>query len=60
MVEDIISLGLDSRGNTIQESSTVITIADAVITTDIIADAVITAKVGIVNNSCTWYSNQHE
>ena len=39
--EDIVSLGLDSRGDTTQESSAVMTIADAAETADITADAVI-------------------
>ena len=50
--EDIISLGLDSRGDTTQESSTVMTTADATATADITADAVILDDVGIANDSC--------
>ncbi len=52
MTEDIILLELNSRSNTIQESSIVIIIADAMIIMNIIADAVITADMSIANNSC--------
>jgi len=48
--EDIVSLGLDSRGNTTQESSAVMTIADAVATADITADAVILDDAGVAND----------
>ncbi len=50
--EDIILLGLDSRDDTTQESSVVMTIADAVVTTDITADAVILDDVDKINDSC--------
>ncbi len=50
--EDIVSLGLDSRGDTTQESSTVMTTADATMTADITADAVILDDAGVTNDSC--------
>src|SRR6266540_526319 len=59
-VEDIVSLGLDSRGDTTQESSAVMTTADAVATADITADAVIMDDAGVANNSCAWRSNRHK
>src|SRR6266542_2095304 len=40
-IEDIVSLGLDSRGDTTQESSAVMTTAGAATTADIIAGTVI-------------------
>ena len=48
--KDIVSLGLDSRDNTTQESSTVITIADAVVTADITTGAVIMDDAGVAND----------
>jgi len=48
--EDIVSLGLDSRGNTIQESSAVMTTADAAATANITADAVILDDAGVAND----------
>src|SRR6266542_2220618 len=48
--EDIVSLGLDSRGDTTQESSAVITTADAAVTVDIIAGAVIMDDAGVAND----------
>ncbi len=59
-VEDIVLLGLDSRSDTTQESSVIMTIADAVVTADITADAVILDDVGVTNDSCTRRSDQHE
>ena len=50
--EDIVSLGLDSRGDTTQESSTVMTTADAAATADITAGAVILDDAGVANDSC--------
>ena len=50
-VEDIISLGLDSRGDTTQESSAVMTTADTAMTMDITADAVILDDAGVANDS---------
>src|SRR6266542_529740 len=50
MAKDIVSLGLDSRGNTTQESSAVMTIADAAATADITADAVILDDAGVAND----------
>ncbi len=41
IVEDIISLGLDSKGDTIQESNAVMTTMDTAVIADITADAVI-------------------
>ena len=51
-VKDIVSLGLDSRGDTTQESSTVMITADAVTTVDTTADAVILDDAGMANDSC--------
>ena len=51
--EDIILLGLDSKGDTTQESSAVMTTVDAAATADITADAIIMDDVGVVNDSCT-------
>ena len=48
--EDIVSLGLDSRGDTTQDSSAVMTTADAAVTADITADAVIMDNVGVAND----------
>src|SRR6266540_2172031 len=48
--EDIVSLGLDSRGDTIQESSAVMTTADAAATVDITADAVILDDADVAND----------
>ena len=50
--EDIVSLGLDSRGDTTQESSAVMITVDAAVTADITADAVIMDDVGVANDSC--------
>src|SRR6266542_3124884 len=50
--EDIISLGLDSRGDTTQENSIVMITADAAVTTDITVGAVILDDAGVTNNSC--------
>jgi len=58
--KDIILLGLDSKGDTTQESSIVMTIADAAATADITAGAVIMDDTGMTNDSCTWRSNRHE
>ena len=58
--EDIVSLGLDSRGDITQESSAVITTADAVATDDITADAIILDEVDVANDSCAWRRDQHE
>ncbi len=51
--EGIISLGLDSRDDTTQESSAVMTTADAAMTADITASAVIMDEADVVNDSCT-------
>ncbi len=50
--EDIVLLELDSRGNTTQESSAVMTTADAAITADIIMDVVILDNAGVATDSC--------
>src|SRR6266508_3436488 len=50
MAEDIVSLGLDSRGDTTQESSAVMTTADAAATADITVDAVILDDTGVAND----------
>ncbi len=60
MAEDIVSLGLDFRGDIIQESSTVMTIADAAATADITAGVVIMDNASVANDSCTWHSDRHE
>ena len=52
MAEDIISLELDSRGDTTQESSIVMTTANAAMTADITADAVILNDADVANDSC--------
>src|SRR6266542_400274 len=48
--EDIVLLGLDSRDNTTQESSVVMTIVDAATTADITADVVIMDEAGVAND----------
>ncbi len=58
--EDIVSLELDSKGNTTQDSSVVMTTADAVATADITTNAVILDDVDVTNNSCVWCSDQHK
>src|SRR6266542_1757278 len=52
--EDIVSLGLDSRGDTTQESSVVITTANAAATANITADTVILDDAGVANDSYAW------
>ena len=49
--KDIISLGLDSRGDTTQESNAVMTTADATVTADITAGTVILDDAGVANDS---------
>ena len=51
MAEDIILLGLNSKDDTIQESSIIMTITDTVVTADITVNAVILNEAGIANNS---------
>src|SRR6266498_3693513 len=46
--EDIVSLELDSRDDTTQESSAVMTTADAAVTADITADTVIMDDAGVI------------
>src|SRR6266542_5711056 len=58
--EDIVSLGLDSRGNITQESSAIMTTADAMATVDITAGAIILDDAGVANDSYAWSSDQHE
>ena len=60
MAEDIVSLGLDSRGNTIQESSAIMTTVDTVATADITADTIILDDVSVANDSYVWRSDRHE
>ncbi len=48
--EDIVSSGLDSRGDTTQESSAVMTTADATATADITANAVILDDASVAND----------
>ena len=59
-VEDIVLLGLDSRGDTIQESSAVMTTADAVATADITANAVILNDAGVANDMLRMAQDRHE
>ena len=58
--EDIVSLGLDSRGDTTQESSVVMITADAVMTVDIIAGAVILDDAGVANDMLRIAQDRHE
>ncbi len=58
--EDIVSLGLDFRGDTTQKSSAVMITANAAATADITAGAVILNDAGVANDSCAWCSDQHE
>ena len=58
--KDIVLLGLDSKGNTTQESSAVMTTANATVTVDITVGAVISDNVGMTNDSYVWCSDQHE
>src|SRR6266498_2684765 len=53
MAEDIVLLGLNSRGDTTQKSSAVMTTADAAVTVDITVDVVILDDAGVANDSCT-------
>src|SRR6266542_125670 len=48
--EDIVSLGLDFRGDTTQKSSAVMITANAAATADITADAVILDDAGVAND----------
>src|SRR6266496_5617306 len=57
--EDIVSLGLNSRGNTTQESSVVMTTADAAATADITADAVILDDAGVANDMLRMAQDRH-
>jgi len=45
-------LGLDSRGDTTQESSAVMTIADAMAIADITVGVVILDDTGVTNDNC--------
>src|SRR6266540_1124910 len=58
MAENIISLGLDFRDDITQESSAVITTADAAVTADITVGAVIIDDVGVTNDSYAWRSDR--
>ncbi len=58
--KDIVLLGLDSRGDTTQESNTVMTIADTTMTADITTGTVILNDADVANDSCVWRSNRHE
>src|SRR6266540_6133847 len=59
-VEDIVSLGLDFRGDTTQESSAVMITADAAVTADITADAVILDDTGVANDMLRMAQDRHE
>ena len=52
MAKDIILLELDYRNDTIQESSIVMTTADAAVIADITASAVIMDDASMANDSC--------
>ena len=58
--EDIILIGLNSRNDTTQRSSAVMTTADAAITADIIMDVVILDNAGVATDSCAWCSDQQK
>ena len=60
MAEDIILLGLDSRDDTTQESSAVMTTADTATTANITAGAVILDNMDMANDSCAWRSDRHK
>src|SRR6266540_6304762 len=51
MIEDIVSLGLDSKDNITQESSAVMITADTTVIVNITANAVILDNVNIVNDN---------
>ena len=51
IAKDIILLGLDSKGDTTQESSIVMIITDATVTADITADTIILDDVGVATDS---------
>jgi len=53
MIEDIVSLGLDSKDNITQESSAVMITADTTVIVNITANAVILDNVNIVNDNYT-------
>src|SRR6266540_957635 len=57
MAKDIVSLGLDSRSDIIQESSAVMTTADVAATADITAGVVILDDAGMANDSYAWRSD---
>jgi len=48
--EDIVSLGLDFRDDTTQESNAVMITVDAMATADITADAIILEDTGVAND----------
>ncbi len=52
MAEDIVSLELDYRDDTTQESSAVIITADATATADITADIIILTNINVASDSC--------
>ncbi len=58
--KNIILLELDSKGDTTQENSAVITTVDAAVTANITADIVIVDDTSVANNSCAWGSDRHE
>ena len=58
--ENIVLLGLDFRGDITQESSVVITTADAVVTVNITVNTVIVDDMDIATDNCTQHSDQHE
>ena len=58
--EDIVSLGLDSKGDTTQGSNAVIITANTVVTADITVGIVILENTGVVNNNCVKGNDQHE
>ncbi len=58
--EDIVSLGLDFRDDTTQESNAVMITVDAMATADITADAIILNDADVTNDSYVWHNDQHE
>ena len=60
MAKDIISLGLDFRNDTTQESNAVMTTAYAAATANITAGVIILDNASVANDSCVWRSDQHE
>ncbi len=58
--EDIVSLRLNSRSDITQESSVIMTTADAMAIMDIIAGIVILDDIGVATDSYAWSSDRYE